>query len=134
MVTIVPNNREGLSPVSLSREQPVAQPPVDLAIADGIQIENFEQVYNELLPEVNFNEILETLIGVALDAVLGATEFEFPIGELLAESAGVPIGLTLRLPMSYIQTDPVSQRDNCMACCGYPPPSHHVPMPIPCGL
>ena len=67
-----------------------------LAIADGIQIENFEQVYNELLPEVNFNEILETLIGVALDAVLGATDFEFPIGEFLAESAGVPIGLTLQ--------------------------------------
>jgi hypothetical protein len=67
-----------------------------LAIADGIQIENFEQVYNELLPEVNFNEILETLIGVALDAVLGATDFEFPIGAFLAESTGVPIGLTLQ--------------------------------------
>ncbi len=67
-----------------------------LAIADGIQIENFEQIYNELLPEVNFNEILETLVGVALDAVLGATEFEFPIGQILADNAGVPIGLTLQ--------------------------------------
>jgi hypothetical protein len=63
-----------------------------MAIVQGPDVDNFDQNYNELIPEVNFEEILETLVGLAMDAALGnGLEFDYNIADALSDMLGVPL-------------------------------------------
>ncbi len=68
-----------------------------ISVVDGPNVENFEETYNELLPGVDFTEVLEQLLGVAFDAALGdGLEFDFDIGNALSDALGVPIFIDFR--------------------------------------
>lgn len=69
---------------------------LELSVVRGPTVEGFEEVYSELLPDVPFDEVLEGLLGVALDQLLGDTlsfAFDLPLDTLLTDITGVPIGL-----------------------------------------
>ena len=68
-----------------------------ISVVDGPNVTGFEETYNELLPGVDFTEVLEQLLGVAFDAALGdGLEFNFDIGNALSGALGVPIFIDFR--------------------------------------
>ncbi|MBM4281147.1 MAG: hypothetical protein FJ137_10440 [Deltaproteobacteria bacterium] len=68
-----------------------------ISVVDGPNVQNFEETFNELLPGVDFTEVLEQLLGVAFDAALGdGLEFNFDIGNALSDALGVPIYIDFR--------------------------------------
>ncbi|MDP2343290.1 MAG: hypothetical protein Q8O67_20195 [Deltaproteobacteria bacterium] len=78
-----------------------------ISVVDGPNVENFVENYNELLPGVNFTEVLESLIGVAFDAALGdGLEFEYDLGPALSEALGIPIFIDFQ----GIETTPATDR------------------------
>ncbi len=77
-----------------------------ISVVDGPNVENFEEKYNELLPGVDFTEILESLIGLAFDAALGdGLEFDYDVANILSTSLGVPLYIDFR----GIETLPVAE-------------------------
>ena len=78
-----------------------------ISVVDGPNVENFVENYNELLPGVNFTEVLESLIGVAFDAALGdGLQFEYNIGDALTDALGIPIFIDFQ----GIETTPAANR------------------------
>ena len=68
-----------------------------LAVVDGPNVENFEEVYNELLPGVNFSDVLGSLVGLAFDALLGDDlAFGYNLTNTLSDSLGVPLYVDFR--------------------------------------
>ena len=81
---------------------------INISIVDGPNVENFVENYNELLPGVNFTEVLESLVSVAFDAALGdGLEFDFDVGGALSDAVGVPIFMDFQ----GIETTPVPNRE-----------------------
>ncbi len=79
-----------------------------ISVVDGPNVENFVENYNELLPGVNFTEVLESLIGVAFDAALGdGLEFEYNIGGALSDALGIPIFIDFQ----GVETTPAANRE-----------------------
>ncbi len=63
-----------------------------IAIIGGPEVGNFDERYNEMLPEVAFSEVLESLVGLAFDALLSdGLEFNYDVSTLLSDSLGAPI-------------------------------------------
>ncbi len=76
-----------------------------LSIVQGPDVGNFTQTYNELLPNVSFVEVLESLVGLVFDAALGnGLEFELDFADALSGALGVP----LYLDFHGIETLPAS--------------------------
>jgi len=68
-----------------------------VSIVEGPTVENFDERYNELLPGVAFDTVLESLITLMFDAVLSqGLEFEYDIGNGLSDALGVPIFIDFR--------------------------------------
>lgn len=68
-----------------------------LAISDGPTIDGFEAKYNELLPGVAFDEVLESLVSLAFDSLLGDDlGFGYDISGALADALGVPLYIDFR--------------------------------------
>jgi uncharacterized protein (TIGR03382 family) len=68
-----------------------------ISVVDGPNVTGFEETYNELLPGVDFTEVLEQLLGIVFDAALGdGLEFNFDIGNALSGALGVPIYIDFR--------------------------------------
>jgi hypothetical protein len=60
-----------------------------ISVVQGPTADNFEPTYNELMPGVDFSEILESLIGAALDGVVGdSLEFSYDVGPALSNVLG----------------------------------------------
>ena len=79
-----------------------------IAIINGPTVGNFQENYNELLPGVNFTEVLESLVSVAFDAALGnGLEFNYDVGSALSGALGVPIFIDFQ----GVETLPASQRE-----------------------
>jgi MYXO-CTERM domain-containing protein len=79
-----------------------------ISVVDGPNVTGFEETYNELLPGVDFTEVLEQLLGVAFDAALGdGLEFPFDIGNALSGALGVPLFIDFR----GIETVPANDRE-----------------------
>lgn len=72
---------------------------LELSVARGPTLSGYEEAYSELLPEVAFGEVLESLLGSLLDQFLGdQLAFELPLGldGLLADATEAPIGVEVR--------------------------------------
>ena len=81
---------------------------LQLSIVDGPTIDGFETTYNELLPDVDFAEVLSSLVGIAFDAILSEElAFDFDIGETLGSSLGIDIGIDF----NGIETVPPASRE-----------------------
>jgi uncharacterized protein (TIGR03382 family) len=79
-----------------------------LSVVNGPNITGFEQTYSELLPGIDFTEVLESLLGTVLDAALGdGLEFNFDIADALSGALGLPIFIDL----NGIETVPASDRE-----------------------
>lgn len=67
------------------------------AIVDGPTVTDFEETYNELLPGVAFSEVLDSLIGLGFDALLGdGLEFDLQITTALSDLIGAPVYIDFR--------------------------------------
>lgn len=69
---------------------------LELSISSGPTLENYEQVYSELLPGVDYTELLEGLVGNVIDQMLGGQlsfEVDLGIGGLLSNATGVPLAV-----------------------------------------
>jgi hypothetical protein len=69
---------------------------VELTLTDGPTIDGFEETYSELLPGVAFDEVLDSLLGLALDQLLGdQLSFSFDLGldGVLSDATGIPLAL-----------------------------------------
>jgi hypothetical protein len=82
---------------------------LQISVVEGPTVENFTENYNELLPGVSFQEVLESLIGVVFDAALGdeGLQFEYNIGTALSDALGVPIFVDFQ----GIETLPATDRE-----------------------
>lgn len=82
---------------------------LQISVVNGPTIDGFVENYNELLPGVNFQEVLESLIGVVFDAALGdeGLQFEYDVGSALGDALGVPIFIDFQ----GIETVPVTDRE-----------------------
>lgn len=72
---------------------------LELSVTSGPTLSGYEQVYSELLPGVEFAEVLEGLLGSLLDQFLGEQlSFALPLGldGLLADATEAPIGVEVR--------------------------------------
>ncbi len=72
---------------------------LELSVSSGPTLENYQQVYSELLPEVAFAEVLEGLLGSLVDQLLGdqlSFELDLGLGGVLSNATGVPIGVEVR--------------------------------------
>lgn len=67
------------------------------AIVNGPSVTDFEETYNELLPGVAFSEVLDSLIGLGFDALLGdGLEFDLQITTALSDLIGAPVYIDFR--------------------------------------
>jgi uncharacterized protein (TIGR03382 family) len=81
-----------------------------LAVVDGPNIGNFSDpaIYSELIPDADFAGILDSLLGVAFDAILSEElEFDIDVGDTIGGALGVPLGINFE----GIETTPASQRE-----------------------
>ncbi|MEW5852133.1 MAG: hypothetical protein AB2A00_25315 [Myxococcota bacterium] len=77
-----------------------------IAVASGPEIDNFQQVYNELLPDVDWSDLLPSLINVALGAILNQEiSFNYDISPLLSDAMG---GVPVYLVFEALQTEAVN--------------------------
>lgn len=68
-----------------------------VAVTDGPTIDGFVSKYNELLPGVSFDEVLESLVSLAFDSLLGDDlGFGYDISGALADALGVPLYIDFR--------------------------------------
>lgn len=87
--------------VDISASMTVFVDPEDqtlrVAISDGPTIDGFSPTYNELLPNVEFDEVLESLVSLAFDSLLGDDlGFGYDISGALATALGVPLYVDFR--------------------------------------
>lgn len=69
---------------------------LEVLINEGPSLSNLEQTYGELLPGVAFDEVLQTLVGIALDAALGGgLSFDYDVATVLSSALGVPLYVDL---------------------------------------
>lgn len=84
---------------------------LELSVARGPTLSGYHEVYGELLPGVEFAEVLESLLGSLLDQFLGdQLSFELDLGldGILAGATGVPVGVEVR----GIETNAARERFN----------------------
>lgn len=97
---------------------------LQLAIVNGPRVENFDESYNELLPGVDFGEVLGSLVGLAFDALLGQDlAFSYNLTTAISESLGVPLYVDFR---GLETVPPVGTREFLnfyIALSNTPPPS-----------
>ncbi|MFZ9890030.1 MAG: hypothetical protein ACO3JL_21240, partial [Myxococcota bacterium] len=68
-----------------------------VAVADGPSVEGFSPTYNELLPDVAFDDVLESLVSLAFDSFLGDDlGFGFEVAGALEDALGVPLYIDFR--------------------------------------
>ncbi len=87
--------------VDISASLTVFVDPADqtlrIAISDGPTIDGFVAKYNELLPGVAFDEVLESLVSLAFDSLLGDDlGFGYDISGALEDALGVPLYIDFR--------------------------------------
>lgn len=59
---------------------------------ERIRFANVVEVYNELAADANFAEVVEVLVDLALETVLGSfSTFEFDIGQMVSDALGAPV-------------------------------------------
>jgi MYXO-CTERM domain-containing protein len=79
-----------------------------IAVASGPTINNFTQTYNELMPGVDFGDVLPSLIDVALGALLNQEiSFNFDVAPLLSNALG---GAPVFVVFEALQTERVNNR------------------------
>ena len=79
-----------------------------ISVVDGPTVDGFETKYNELLPDVDFTGVLESLLGLAFDTALGdGLEFDYDVGNALADQLGIPVYIDFR----GIETVPETNRE-----------------------
>lgn len=69
---------------------------IDLVVSRGPILDGYETRYAELLPDVEFAEVLESILGAALEPVLSQSlsfSFELGLDQVLTEAIGTPLGL-----------------------------------------
>ena len=114
---------------------------LEFAIVQGPTVDNFSEVYNELLPGVSFSEVLESLVGLAFDALLSdGLNVDIDIGEIFTDALGVP----LYLDFKGIETLPTAEPEflNVYVSLTEVPPSQNrtpfrsdlKPLPLPQSL
>jgi hypothetical protein len=78
-----------------------------ISIVEGPTVDNFQPVYNELMPTVSFDAIFEDLIGLVFDAALsGGLEFDYDIATALSSALGVPLYINMQGFETLPATDP----------------------------
>lgn len=89
---------------------------IDLAVSRGPILDGYETRYTELLPDVEFAEVLEAILGAALEPVLSQSlsfSFELGLDEVLTEALGTPLGLNFQ-GIEYVagpQAAPEAEKD-----------------------
>jgi hypothetical protein len=79
---------------------------LSIVVANGPSLENFTQLYNELLPNVDFGDVLPSLINLALGSVLNQDiSFNFDISPLLSDALG---GAPVYIVFEALQTEQVN--------------------------
>ncbi|MFZ9889774.1 MAG: hypothetical protein ACO3JL_19940, partial [Myxococcota bacterium] len=72
---------------------------LELAVVSGPTLNNYRQVYGEMLPGVDFVELLEGLVGSLLDQALGDQlqfQIDLGLGALLSDALGTPLDVRLQ--------------------------------------
>jgi hypothetical protein len=78
---------------------------LEISIVDGPNVGNFSEIYNELLVGVSFSEVLESLVGLAFDALLAdGLNVDINIADIFTDALGVP----LYLDFHGIETTPAA--------------------------
>ena len=89
---------------------------IDLAVSRGPILDGYETRYTELLPDVEFAEVLESILGAALEPVLSQSlsfSFELGLDQVLTEAVGTPLGLNFQ-GIEYVagpQAPPNAEKD-----------------------
>lgn len=66
---------------------------LEVAVGD-IAIQDFEETFNEILPNANFAEVLPSLLDVVLGAILNqAITFDINLTDAVSDALNVPVGL-----------------------------------------
>jgi MYXO-CTERM domain-containing protein len=82
-----------------------------IAVVDGPNLDvcaDCEGNYSELIPDINFAEVLEELVGTLLDSALGdGLEFNYDVSTALADALGVP----LYVNFLGLETIPATERE-----------------------
>lgn len=81
---------------------------LNITVATGPTINNFTETYNELLPGVDFGDILPSLLNVFLGTLLSEQlSFNFDIGPVLSDALG---GAPVFVVFEALQTERVNNR------------------------
>lgn len=80
---------------------------LEFAIVQGPTVDNFSEVFNELLPGVSFSEVLESLVGLAFDALLSdGLNVDIDIADIFTDALGVPLYLDFKGIETLPSTEP----------------------------
>ena len=79
---------------------------ITLTVATGPSIDNFQQLYNELMPDVDFGDLIPSLVNVALGALLNQDlSFNFDIGPVISDALG---GAPIYVVFDAMQTERIN--------------------------
>ncbi|MCP4502951.1 MAG: hypothetical protein GY822_23690, partial [Deltaproteobacteria bacterium] len=102
-----------------------------VSIVDGPNIDNFDERYNELLPDVAFDSVLASLIGLAFDAVFAnGLEFEYDIANGISGALGVPIYIDFR-GIEAVEANGEKEFLNVYLALSHTLPQPRVAVPMP---
>lgn len=69
---------------------------LDFVINDGPKVEDYDELYNELLPQADFSTLLPSLIDLAFGSMLADNiHFSYDFGAVLQDSLGVPVAISV---------------------------------------